>query len=235
MRRYLIVDDNRPLAENLAEIMRDRGDDAVVTTSGPEALGHLARQRFDAVLTDMRMPAMDGAELIREARRTDPGLPAIIVTAFSKDAGIRDAQRQGPLAVLPKPVPVPDLLRLLAVARRNGRVVLVEDDPVLADNLAEALRDRGFSVAQIGTVAELDDLPSDAPLVAIVDLRVPIAPDGEAARTLTDRFPGLPILVVTGYRDVAVPVSTDRLFRKPFDTAALVRAVETLHQASAHA
>ena len=44
MRRYLIVDDNRPLAENLAEILRDRGDDAVVTTSGPEALTHLDQE-----------------------------------------------------------------------------------------------------------------------------------------------------------------------------------------------
>src|SRR5687767_814508 len=133
MRRYLIVDDNRPLAENLAEIVRDRGDEAVVATSGAEALALLTAERFDAVLTDMRMPAMDGAELIREARRHDPGLPAIVVTAFSKDAGIRAAQNEAPLAVLPKPVPVPQLLHLLAVARRNGRVILVEDDPVLCD------------------------------------------------------------------------------------------------------
>jgi two-component system, response regulator PdtaR len=232
MRRYLIVDDNRPLAENLAEIIRDRGDEAAVATSGAEALILLAAERFDAILTDMRMPAMDGAELIREARRTDPGLPAIVVTAFSKDAGIRAAQNEGPLAVLPKPVPVPQLLHLLDVARRNGRVLLVEDDPVLCDNLAEALQERGFSVAQFGSIDALEALPSDPPLLAIVDLRVPGAPDGSAFRAVAERFPGLPILVVTAYREASVPVEPDRLFLKPFDTGRLLGEVESLHKTS---
>jgi two-component system, response regulator PdtaR len=232
MRRYLIVDDNRPLAENLAEIVRDCGDEAAVATSGAEALTLVAAQRFDAILTDLRMPSMDGAQLIREARRADPGLPAIVITAFSKDAGLRAAQTEGPLAVLPKPVPVPRLLRLLAVARRHGRIVLVEDDPVLSDNLAEALQERGFSVAQFASFDALEDLSSDPPLLAIVDLRVPGVPDGGAVRAMAERFPGLPILVVTAYHEAPARRPADRLFLKPFDAGALLGEVESVHRNS---
>ncbi len=233
MRSYLIVDDNRALAENLAEIIRDGGDEAVVAGSGGEALALVEKERFDAVLTDMRMPAMDGAELVREVRRTDPGLPAIVITAFFKDVGLRAAKNEGPLAVLQKPVPVAQLLHLLGVAKRNGRVVLVEDDAVLADNLTEVLQDRGFSVTPLRSVGEIEGLPADRPFLAVVDLRVPGAPDGAAVRRLAQRFPGLPILVATAYRDVPLPAEADRLFLKPFDTGELLEEIESVHQGSA--
>jgi two-component system, response regulator PdtaR len=230
MRSYLIVDDNLAMAENLAEIIRDRGDDAVVVGSGREALEQVKRRRFDAVLTDMRMPEMDGVELVREVRRSDPGVPAIVITAFFKDVGIRAARNEGPLAVLPKPVPVPQLLHLLGVAKRNGRVLLVEDDPILSDNLIEVLQERGFSVVRLKAVAEIEGLPADRPLLAVVDMRVPGGPDGEAARRLAERFAGMPILVATAYGDIPVDVAAQRLFRKPFDTGELLAAIESVHQ-----
>ena len=66
MRRYLIVDDNRDFADNLAEIVRDAGDEVTIAEGGPEALALARGTRFDAVLTDMRMPLMGGAELVHE-------------------------------------------------------------------------------------------------------------------------------------------------------------------------
>jgi CheY-like chemotaxis protein len=234
MRSYLIVDDNRALAENLAEIIRDRGDEAVVAGSGAEALELVARRRFDALLTDMRMPAMDGAELVQKVRRTDPGVPAIVITAYSKDAGIRAAQGEAPLAVLPKPVPVAQLLHLLEVAKRNGRVLLVEDDAVLSDNLTEILQGRGFAVVRMGSLGEIEALGPEWPLLAIVDWRVPGGPDGEAVVRLARRFPDLPLLVATAYREVSSPVKAERFFLKPFETARLVATIEDLHRVSTH-
>jgi CheY-like chemotaxis protein len=233
MRRYLIVDDNVALAENLAEIVRDAGDEAVVAASGAEALASVARERFDAILTDLRMPGMDGAELAREVKRTDPGVPAIVITAFAKDAGLRAAEREGPLAVLPKPVPVAQLLQLLAVARRNARILLVEDDAVFADNLRELLQDRGFAVVRVGSVGEVEDLSPDRPLLALVDLRVPGGADGMAAERLVARFPEVPLLVATAHRDAAIPGTALHVFLKPFDPGELLAVVESMHRAAA--
>jgi signal transduction histidine kinase len=139
MRRYLIVDDNLDFAENLAEIVRDGGDEVAIAEDGRAALALAREQRFDAVLTDMRMPLMGGAELVHEIRRIDPGAAAMVITAHVSDDALEAARREGLLAVLSKPVAVGRLLELLAVARRDGLVAVVEDDPRMSDNLCEAL------------------------------------------------------------------------------------------------
>src|SRR6266542_6340025 len=128
MRSYLVVDDNRDFAENLAEILRDRGDEVAIAENGRDAAEMVRKRRFDAILTDMRMPLMGGAELVHEIRRVDPGAPALVITAHAGDDAIEAARREGLLAVLPKPVEVPRLLALLASARRDGLVAVVEDD-----------------------------------------------------------------------------------------------------------
>ncbi|MBK9518811.1 MAG: response regulator [Anaeromyxobacter sp.] len=234
MRRYLIVDDNRQFAENLAEILRDRGDEVIIAGGGREALDRAATIRFDALLTDMRMPVMGGAELVHEVRRLDPGLAALVITAHVGDDALEAARSEGLLAVLPKPVPVGRLLDLLASARRDGLVVIVEDDQRLSDNLTEALRSRGFAAVTAASVLETERLGPVRPFAALVDLRVPGGPDGEAMRRLGARFPGLPMIVMTGLHDQAPPPTT-AFFLKPFDTGALLDAVGRLHAARAGA
>jgi FixJ family two-component response regulator len=66
------------------------------------------------------------------------------------------------------------------------------------------------------------------PFCALVDLRVPGGPDGEAMRRLGLKFPGLPILIMTGVHDQPVAGSPAH-FKKPFDTAEVLAAVERLH------
>jgi CheY-like chemotaxis protein len=228
MRRYLIVDDNREFAENLAEILRDRGDEVVVAESGAEALDAAKRGRFDALLTDMRMPVMGGAEVVREIRRLDPGAAAMVITAHVSDEALAVARREGVLAVMPKPVPVARLVELLEVARRHGVVLLVEDDIRLSDNLSEALRGRGFAPVTAASITETEQLAAVEPLCALVDLRVPGGADGAALGTLASRYPGMPLIVVTALADPpAFP--HHRLFTKPFDTGELLGAVERLH------
>jgi two-component system, response regulator PdtaR len=232
MRRYLIVDDNRDFAENLAEILRDDGDEAVVAESGAEALEAVQREPpFDAILTDMRMPLMGGAEVVHEVRRLDPEIAALVITAHVADDAIEAARREGLLAVLPKPVHVPRLLELLQSARRGGLVVIVEDDPRLADNLSELLRSQGLAAVTAASVLETERLGPVKPCCALVDLRVPGGPDGEAMRRLAAKYPTLPIVVVTAHDQVTPPVPHAGYFRKPFDTGELLAAVERFHAA----
>src|SRR5512141_1602365 len=205
MRHYLIVDDNRAFAENLGEIVRDLGDEVSVAEDGARALALAERRCFDAMVTDMRMPLMGGAELVHHVRRIDPGLAAIVVTAYVRDND-------------------------LEAARRDGLVVVLEDDAALCDNLCEALRSRGFAAVTAASVLETERLGPVQPFCALVDLRIPGGPAGEAMRRLASKYPGLPLPVVTAYHDDP-PLPHVALFSKPFDTAALLEAVERQHQA----
>jgi CheY-like chemotaxis protein len=231
MRSYLIVDDNVAFAENLAEIIADVGlGEATVAESGARAVELVKQQKFDALLSDMRMPLMSGAELVHNVRRIDPGLPAIVITAYTADTDLQAARQEGLLAVLPKPVPVPRLVELLKSARREGLVALIEDDAALADNLTEALRSRGFTAVTAASVIATERLGDARPFAALVDLRVPGGVDGEAMRRLGARFPGLPMFVVTAL-EVEPPLPHVGLFVKPFDTGALLDAVEREYRA----
>lgn len=232
MRRYLLLDDNRAFAENIAEILRDSGDAATVVTDGAEALKLAKTTRFDALLTDMKMPGMSGAAAVHQIRKVDPGIAAVVITAHPGENDLEAARNEGLLAVLPKPVPLPALLGLLSSARRDGLVALVEDDPSLADNLNEVLRARGFSCVTARSVMEADRLSLVKPFAALVDLRVPGGPDGEALRRLKTRFPDLPTFVITAYPEMASSDAAARIFSKPFDTAALVEALERTHALS---
>jgi two-component system, response regulator PdtaR len=233
MRRYLFVDDNRPFAENLAEIVRDLGEEVDIVESGAEALELARRTRYDALVTDMRMPLMDGAQLVHQIRRIDPGLAAFVATAYAGDNALESARREGLLAVFPKPVPVKALLELLALARRDGLAVVIEDDHAMSDNMTEALRSRGFAAVTAASVLETERLGPVQPFCALVDLRVPGGPDGEAMRRLAGKYPGLPQIVVTAHSSENPPVEAHGFFAKPFDTSRLLDAVERLHRSRA--
>jgi CheY-like chemotaxis protein len=226
MRRYLIVDDNAAFAENLAEIIADTGAHADIAGSGERALALAQTTKYDALVSDMRMPVMGGAELVHRLRAIDPGLPAIVVTAYTADNDLETARREGLLAILGKPVPVERLISLLGRARRDAVVAIVEDDAALADNLTEALRSRGFSAVTAGSLADTERL-GVRPFTALVDLRLPGGPDGAALQRLVARYPALPMLVITAL-ETPPPAPTAGVFTKPFDTGALLDAVERL-------
>ncbi|HLM42208.1 MAG TPA: response regulator, partial [Myxococcaceae bacterium] len=127
------------------------------------------------------------------------------------------------------PVPIPTLVSLLSGARRDGLVALVEDDLALCDNLTEVLRARGFSCVTARSVLDADQLAFVRPFAALVDLRLPGGPDGEALRRLRSRFPALPVFVMTAFPDAVPTVAEHDVFSKPFDTAALLEALERAH------
>lgn len=229
MRHFLLLDDNREFAENIAEILRDGGDSATVATDGAEALLLAQSHRFDVLVTDMKMPGMSGAAAVHYIRKVDPGISAVVITAYPGENDMEAARKEGLLAVLPKPVPVAVLITLLSNARRDALVALVEDDPALADNLSEVLRARGFSCVTARSILETDQLSMVKPFAALVDLRLPGGPDGEAVRRLRARFPKVPLFVITAYPALASDVPISGIFSKPFDTAALIQALEQAH------
>jgi CheY-like chemotaxis protein len=228
-RNYLLIDDNEAFADNLAEILRDCGAEVDVCTEGGAALERVKARRYDAVVTDMKMPGMNGAELLHELRKVDAGVPALLLSAFSHEELLAMARRDGVLAALSKPQQIPDLLRLLGAARRDGAVLLVEDDVALADNLAEALSARGLTAVTAHSARELKRV-SARPFAVLVDLKLPDAGFGEALEHVRRQWPGVPVVVMTAFANEATLGETAALFQKPFDTAKVLARLEALYE-----
>ncbi len=82
MNAVLFVDDNEVLCRLSCDILRMEGYRAVGAFSAQEALEALERERFDVVVTDLRMEGMDGLQLAHAIHSKDPQMPVIMVTAY---------------------------------------------------------------------------------------------------------------------------------------------------------
>jgi two-component system, NtrC family, response regulator HydG len=114
--RILVVDDQPDMAEMLADDLSNRGYEAVATSSGRDALKKLKSERFDALVTDLRMPEIDGLALLRASHRLDPSRPVIVMTAHGTLDTAVEASGRGAYHYLTKPFRLEELVRLIELA-----------------------------------------------------------------------------------------------------------------------
>jgi two-component system response regulator AtoC len=121
--RVLVVDDRAEMAEVIAEELGERGFDVCAITSGREALSLLQTERIDALVTDLRMPEVDGLTLLRTSIALDPSRPVIMMTAYGSLETALEAVNGGTWQYLTKPFRVDLLARLLeaALSLRHAR------------------------------------------------------------------------------------------------------------------
>jgi two-component system response regulator HydG len=140
--RVLVVDDNLEMARTLAESLCDRGYDAEAIGSGEAAAEKLKSDHVDALVTDLRMPKVDGLALLAVSRSLSPERPVIVMTAFSAIDTAVESIRQGAYHYLTKPFKVEELALFL------GRALDESQLRREAATLKRTLRDR-FSMERI--------------------------------------------------------------------------------------
>lgn len=113
MKRVLVVDDDPAMVQTLQDVLRLHGWDADAAHSGAEAVAAVAKQPYTAVLMDVRMPGTDGVAAYHQIRREQHGVPVVLMTAFATDQVIAEARRAGVLTIVPKPLDLRNILRLL--------------------------------------------------------------------------------------------------------------------------
>jgi DNA-binding NtrC family response regulator len=116
--RVLVVDDRPEMSEMIAEDLSQRGYEGVAVSSGATAIRMLRTERVDALVTDLRMPEVDGLTLLRTSRSLDPSRPVILMTAYPGVEGVLEATELGVLHTIMKPFRLDVLARLVAEALR---------------------------------------------------------------------------------------------------------------------
>ena len=108
----LVVDDEGYVRDSLVAVLRRRGHDARGAASADDALRILGETSFDALITDLRMPGLDGLELLRRLAAAAPGLPVIVLTGHGTVLSAVECMKAGAVDYLLKPAD-PDQLTLI--------------------------------------------------------------------------------------------------------------------------
>jgi two-component system response regulator PilR (NtrC family) len=160
--RVLVVDDERSMRELLSIVLRRDGYDVLIAEDGAAAVELLKRERVDILITDIRMPQMNGVDLLREAKRIAPDIVSIVMTAFASTDTAVEALRLGAADYVHKSPNAASELRL-RVGRELERKRLQQENVLLK----RALRTSHQFSNIIGT---------SSPMLALFQLIETIAP-----------------------------------------------------------
>jgi DNA-binding NtrC family response regulator len=100
--KILVVDDEQSMSQFLGIVLRKEGYQVTVSNNGRDALEKVRTESFDVVITDIRMPGMDGIELLEGIKKHDPTLPVVIMTAYASQQTAIDAVNLGAFQYLIK-------------------------------------------------------------------------------------------------------------------------------------
>lgn len=114
--RILVVDDEESIRELLSKTLALADYEVDLSHDGRTALDRLRLIQYDLLITDLKMPGVDGLTVIREARRLKADLPVIIITGYSSEASAIEAINLGVQGYLTKPFRVPRVLAAAAKA-----------------------------------------------------------------------------------------------------------------------
>lgn len=150
--RIMIAEDEQTLRESLAELLREEGYEVIQAANGAEVQQWVLKEPVDLVLTDMRMPEMDGMALLGFLRQTIPETPVIMITAYGTVQSAVAAMRAGACDYLLKPIQFEDLQMRIERALQSRE--LVRTQRILTEQLASGSTFHNL-VGQSGLMVQL--------------------------------------------------------------------------------
>jgi two-component system response regulator AtoC len=119
--KILIVDDEIHMCKSLCEILESESLDAIYSTRSPQALRLIAENDVDLVFLDIKMPEMNGIDLVKCIRAKDPGIPIIMITGYPSVDNIVQSMKLGASHVFSKPPNIDELVRVSKILLDSRR------------------------------------------------------------------------------------------------------------------
>ncbi len=150
--RILVLDDERNIVTVVKAILEKRGLTADGFTNGREALDALRKGHYDAAITDLYMPDIDGMAFLAEVKRLYPGLPVVMITAFGTVDSAVDAIKKGAFDYVTKPFEQSEIVSVIQKAINTSRLNRLELDQASTDpeqGYGPLLRGRSVSMQKL--------------------------------------------------------------------------------------
>jgi two-component system response regulator (stage 0 sporulation protein F) len=199
--RVLVVDDEWSMAKTLVDVLKLKGFRAEAACSGLQALEIMEGDTFDCVLTDIRMPDVNGVELLRAVRAMQPSVQVVLMFAYAADDLIREGLGAGAIAGFVKPLDIDLLFWFLSKLGEQHSIVIADDDSRCWDEARVALEGRGITVQEVHEPGGL--LPALRPSGQVVFLGAGLngVPGLELLKRIRERHGTLPVVLTMEGRE----------------------------------
>ncbi|MFC1512883.1 sigma-54-dependent transcriptional regulator [Thermodesulfobacteriota bacterium] len=180
--RILVVDDEQVAVRNLQHILNKEGYEVVASQSGSRALQLLAAEEFDLILTDLRMPKVDGMEILRQSRSRWPYTEVVMITGYAAVDSAIEAMKMGAYHYVTKPYKLDEVRKVVREALEKRQLRLENR------HLKERLALIGSGVTILAEDSSMTDLLSMAHDVAQSDCSVLITGESGTGKELLARY-----------------------------------------------
>lgn len=231
----LLIDDNAALVENIAEIFEELGVEVHVADNAEVALARFDERKWSLVVTDVRMPGIDGIELLALIKDRSPSTPVLVMTGYADPHTLTRAHDSGAIAVVHKPLDLDALIELVArIVDANKAILLLDDDVALIGNLTEILsEEQGVLTHPATSMALARKLATAIDFeVAVIDLRLPDGDGMVLARELLRRpEQDCSIIILTGHPEQLVETELNERLVVLTKPVAMPRLLECVREA----
>lgn len=240
--RVLVVDDDETTRKQLNRILSKEGCDVLLAADGAQAAEVFENERPGIVMTDLRMPKIDGMELLHHVKKMEPLTQVILITAHGDYDLAIHALRGGALDYLRKPIDLDQLFLAIGRAKENlarfrdvvarPKVLIVEDDETARNRLSRVLSKEGYNVF---AAADGDEgvrmFEENRPDVVMTDLKLPKKNGLEVLRAVRGISDSVETILFTGYGDEEAAIDAMRegatnYLRKPIDLDQMLIAIQ---------
>ena len=200
IRRALVVDDDRFMVKTLSDVLRLKGWDVTSAFSGSSAVEAASRDAFDVVLMDIKMPGMDGVAAFKAMKALKPDVRVVLMTAYAAQELVSEAEREGVLRVMAKPLDVASLLTLLAKSVPTHRpVLLIDNDLTFLKTLSEVLTVKGFPTVVAQSLPEAQRLIlANRPVAVLLHQHLGTVSARDAVFAVHELSPAVSLILYSG-------------------------------------
>jgi two-component system response regulator HydG len=237
----LLIDDDQRMTRTLADILSLDGYETIQASSGKMALELAQKMKFDCALTDIRMPDMNGVEVLQALRQMQPDLPVALMTAYAHEEILRIGMQSGAAGVLEKPLDIDLLLQFCTDLQWTRSIAIVDDDPNFCATLGDILARRGFSVTKITDPRQVMGLFSEHAQIVLLDMKLNAADGYDVLKEIRQQYPRMPVLLITGYREEmaisiqrALDLQVYACLYKPLEIENLLQILRNIQIAQTH-
>ncbi len=238
----LIIEDDPIARKQMANIIKKEHFDVLIAENGNEGLEIFKSQPTDIVITDLKMPGINGMEVVETVKNLYPKTQVLITTAYGETETVITAIRNGVLDYLKKPLDINTLIMTMGRAREEimkyknvalfPTLLLADDESSTRERLANVFKKEKWEVLQAGDGKEALKIFNDNKIDAVLlDIKMPGMNGLEALHEMRKVSQDFVSIVLTGYGDESSAIRAMRdgafnFLKKPIDLDKMILTVE---------